>query len=299
MNPGGGTTLTDTYIGFGDSSNLLTGSANFTFTEESGGSGPTVLLTGDVPRIDIQDDTGATDYKTRLSQSGASLFVFHMDSTGTNREVIRISNSYVRFNDDGLDIDIKMEGENEENLFKLDAAQDNIGIGGSPASDALLHVYDEDDRFSAATLRVQKNYSTDGDAGPILELYRYDSATVSGSTQGSLRFYGTDDDGDTKVHYSQIKSIVNPVGAGTAGSGWLYLQASASDREGAAFLILTGRFIGFLPEHVAEQWVAAGKLRALHTATQHYRIPFVLITRHDRRPNRVVDAFLGFISGGD
>lgn len=55
--------------------------------------------------------------------------------------------------------------------------------------------------------------------------------------------------------------------------------------------------MGFLPEHVAEQWVAAGKMRALHTATQHYRIPFVLITRHDRRPNRVVDAFLGFISG--
>lgn len=75
----------------------------------------------------------------------------------------------------------------------------------------------------------------------------------------------------------------------------LNLQASASDREGAAFLILTGRFIGFLPEHVAAQWVTAGKMRALHTDSQHYRIPFVLITRHDRRPNRVVDAFLNLI----
>ncbi|CAN0579216.1 unnamed protein product, partial [Ectocarpus sp. 12 AP-2014] len=75
----------------------------------------------------------------------------------------------------------------------------------------------------------------------------------------------------------------------------LSLRASASDREGAAFLILTGRFIGFLPEHVAAQWVAAGKMRALHIATQHYRIPFVLITRHDRRANRVVDAFLRLI----
>lgn len=85
-----------------------------------------------------------------------------------------------------------------------------------------------------------------------------------------------------------------PVEARQAHDG-LSLRASASDREGAAFLILTGRFIGFLPEHVAAQWVAAGKMRALHTNTQHYRIPFVLITRHDRRPNRVVDAFLGFI----
>lgn len=75
----------------------------------------------------------------------------------------------------------------------------------------------------------------------------------------------------------------------------LSLRASASDREGAAFLILTGRFIGFLPEHVAAQWVAAGKMRTLHANSQHYRIPFVLITRHDRRPNRVVDAFLRLI----
>ncbi|OBA00902.1 LysR family transcriptional regulator [Halomonas sp. G11] len=75
----------------------------------------------------------------------------------------------------------------------------------------------------------------------------------------------------------------------------LNLRASASDREGAAFLILTGRFIGFLPEHVADQWVSAGKMRALNSTSQHYRIPFVLIARRDRRPNRVVDAFLNFI----
>ncbi|WP_438876769.1 LysR substrate-binding domain-containing protein, partial [Bacillus cereus group sp. Bc247] len=72
-------------------------------------------------------------------------------------------------------------------------------------------------------------------------------------------------------------------------------RASASDREGGAFLILTGRFIGFLPEHVAAQWVSAGKMRALLPQHYAYRIPFVLITRHDRRPNRVVDAFLGLV----
>lgn len=75
----------------------------------------------------------------------------------------------------------------------------------------------------------------------------------------------------------------------------LSLRASASDREGAAFLILTGRFMGFLPEHVAAQWVSAGKMRALDSPRQHYRIPFALISRRDRRPNRVVEAFLQFI----
>ncbi|WP_030071345.1 LysR family transcriptional regulator [Halomonas alkaliantarctica] len=75
----------------------------------------------------------------------------------------------------------------------------------------------------------------------------------------------------------------------------LNLQASASDREGTAFLILTGRFIGFLPAHVAAQWVNAGKMRAIDAATLRYQIPFVMITRNDRRPNRVIDAFLRFV----
>ncbi|WP_447895053.1 LysR family transcriptional regulator [Vreelandella sp. GE22] len=76
----------------------------------------------------------------------------------------------------------------------------------------------------------------------------------------------------------------------------LTLRASASDREGAAFLILTGHYIGFLPEHVAAQWVAADKMRPLCTDQYSYRIPFVLVTRRDRRPNRVVDAFLSLVS---
>lgn len=37
----------------------------------------------------------------------------------------------------------------------------------------------------------------------------------------------------------------------------LKATATSTDREGIAFLILTGRFIGFLPTHFAERWVAS------------------------------------------
>lgn len=43
------------------------------------------------------------------------------------------------------------------------------------------------------------------------------------------------------------------------------------------------------------QWVSAGKMRAPHTNTQHYRIPFVRISRYDRRSKGVADAFLRLI----
>jgi len=39
--------------------------------------------------------------------------------------------------------------------------------------------------------------------------------------------------------------------------------ASGQFTEGIAMLIMTGNFIGFLPQHYAQSWVEAGKMRAL------------------------------------
>lgn len=68
--------------------------------------------------------------------------------------------------------------------------------------------------------------------------------------------------------------------------------ATASDREGAAFLILTGCYLGYLPDHLAEPWVAAGRLKPLAIPSCHYLTSFVVITRRDRRFHRVLEVFL-------
>ena len=73
---------------------------------------------------------------------------------------------------------------------------------------------------------------------------------------------------------------------------WLNGTASASDREGAAFLILTGCYIGYLPDHLAAPWVNAGRLRGLAVSGGEYSTPFVSVMRRDRRPHRVLEAFL-------
>lgn len=69
-------------------------------------------------------------------------------------------------------------------------------------------------------------------------------------------------------------------------------SATASDREGAAFLILTGRYIGYLPDHLAAPWISAGRLRVLPSSDGHYLTHFVTVTRRDRRPHRVLEAFM-------
>ncbi len=68
--------------------------------------------------------------------------------------------------------------------------------------------------------------------------------------------------------------------------------ATAADREGVAFLILSGEYIGFLPNHYAERWVLEGRMRALLPKSMTYQTPFVAITRKGARPNRVLQTYL-------
>ncbi|MFZ6046272.1 LysR family transcriptional regulator [Pseudomonas sp. CR3202] len=72
----------------------------------------------------------------------------------------------------------------------------------------------------------------------------------------------------------------------------LNCTASASDREGMAFLILTGRYIGYLPDHYATFWVQQGRLRALKPASRFYDLSLSSVTRKGRRPHLVLESFL-------
>ena len=68
--------------------------------------------------------------------------------------------------------------------------------------------------------------------------------------------------------------------------------ATATDREGVAFLILTGRYIGYLPDHFANTWVRDGKMRALLPGSYHYDTQFSVITRKGARANLVLETYL-------
>ncbi|RTY58296.1 LysR family transcriptional regulator [Pantoea sp. YU22] len=72
----------------------------------------------------------------------------------------------------------------------------------------------------------------------------------------------------------------------------LHCTATASDREGIAFLILTGRFIGFLPDHYAAQWVEKAQMRAVAPARLHFSSKIGIATRTGRRANAILEKFI-------
>lgn len=62
--------------------------------------------------------------------------------------------------------------------------------------------------------------------------------------------------------------------------------------EPQLILILSGAYLGFLPDHYAAPWVREGRLRAISPGAISYRCTFDLITRRDAAAAPMVQAFL-------
>ncbi len=107
--------------------------------------------------------------------------------------------------------------------------------------------------------------------------------------------YGRNSDALTSADIEGLDAVI-PAYAQTPEIKALHQQlkacATATDREGIAFLILTGRYIGFLPEHFAKNWVRDGKMRALLPGSYHYATQFSAITRKGARANLVLETYL-------
>lgn len=67
--------------------------------------------------------------------------------------------------------------------------------------------------------------------------------------------------------------------------------ATASDQEAVATLILSGAYVGFLPDHYARVFVESGQMRAVAPDLLRYDCRFACIGRHAPGPLRVAQAF--------
>ena len=68
-------------------------------------------------------------------------------------------------------------------------------------------------------------------------------------------------------------------------------KATAFDQEAIATLILSGKFLGFLPDHYAAEFVRQGAMRALNPRTFRYTCGFLGILRRSPEPSRATRMF--------
>lgn len=72
----------------------------------------------------------------------------------------------------------------------------------------------------------------------------------------------------------------------------LVRSADVFDEEALASLILSGRYLGFLPDHYARRFVERGQMQRLRPDVYHYRSHHVAIVRRTPAPSRLIERFL-------
>ena len=70
--------------------------------------------------------------------------------------------------------------------------------------------------------------------------------------------------------------------------------AIVDNMEAEALLIMTGRYIGFLPRHYAERWLERRELKPLLDDEIRHISPFYLVTRAEQHKTRALCTFLAF-----
>ena len=69
-------------------------------------------------------------------------------------------------------------------------------------------------------------------------------------------------------------------------------HAQANDQEALALLIQSGRYVGFLPDHFAEQYVELGQLRRIRPDRYHYSPQFSAVVKNHPPMARITRVFL-------
>jgi len=68
-------------------------------------------------------------------------------------------------------------------------------------------------------------------------------------------------------------------------------KATGYDQESIATLILSGQYLGFLPDHYAENFVSKAQMRAIEPEVFRYECSFFSIVRSSPQPARVTASF--------
>ncbi|MBT0570292.1 LysR family transcriptional regulator [Curvibacter sp. CHRR-16] len=79
--------------------------------------------------------------------------------------------------------------------------------------------------------------------------------------------------------------------------GFARSAATVDSMEAQLILILSGGYVGYLPEHYAQPWVDKGQLRVLLPAAFGYQSPFALATRRGRNRELPIQAMRSLLLG--
>lgn len=238
-----------------------------------------------------------------LCRRGRGGFALTPEGESIHRETVRLLASAEAFRQSVDDIHQRMGGQFHLALFEKTASNPAARIARAiallrqRAPDVYLNVHVGpinqiergvlDGTFQVGVIPAHRNSETlayDDLFGETMLLYAAPGHPLFGA-------------GDADLQWSSLQAHL------FAGLGYhspnmeishqrrLHRAATGFDQEAVATLILSGEFLGFLPEHYAASFVAAGQMRPVAPALFRYDCRFVAIARRSLAPSRVTQAF--------
>ena len=168
--------LTSGRVVLAGTSGELEDSGNLTF------DGSTLAVTGTITASSNVDIADAGSLRVGTGND------FTINHDGTNTTITNgtgilaidgLATSAIRVNEAGANVDFVVEGDNNTALLTVDASGDNVGIGGAPNANALLHV----NGTSAMIIPVG---TTGQRPTGVTGMFRYNS------TVGGIEYYDAD-----------------------------------------------------------------------------------------------------------
>ncbi|MCW8060533.1 LysR family transcriptional regulator [Agrobacterium tumefaciens] len=74
-------------------------------------------------------------------------------------------------------------------------------------------------------------------------------------------------------------------------------RAIASNMEAQAMFVMSGHYLGYLPDHYARDWVQKGRFRQLMPEETRIHSTFVIATRSTEKPSTILDFFIRELAG--
>jgi hypothetical protein len=173
----------------------------------------TINGTIEAPLYNIFRGTGTVTYDDR-NNNIPSIWPI----SGTHDD--RVFYGATTFNESGLDKDFRIESDNVANFLVVDASQDNLGIGVTPASGPRLHIQKNDDGASTELLRIDRT-----------------SASVADNDNYLINLYH-ENDNDQQHLYGQIKLNIADASDTTESGEIIFSTANSTDGNLESLLTL-------------------------------------------------------------
>ena len=161
---------------------------------------------------------------TSGSEDGQLLFV--IDKDGTLVSGLNVGSSEVVVNEDSVDIDFRVESNNNANMIFVDGGNDHVNIGTSTDHGGVLNVESTD---NGATMKLVCT-DDDSDTGPNLHFTRNSASPADADLIGRILFMGQNDAGE-EVEYANINARIRDTADGSE-DGRMVFQTTSAGGQG-------------------------------------------------------------------